>query len=37
MKGNELDPQYAAEMADNVYMVKDQAGRKVFSMKYKMI
>src|SRR5690606_35986074 len=35
MQGNELSPQFAAEMASNVYLVNDLDGRDLFKLKYK--
>lgn len=35
MSGNELNPKFAAELASNVYLVKDDFSRKGFELKYK--
>jgi hypothetical protein len=35
MSGSELNPEFAAELASNVYLIKDDFSRKGFNLKYK--
>lgn len=35
MIGNELDPEFCAELASNVYLIKDDFSRRGFEVKYK--